>query len=241
MLSNFKGQLIDKKELAKDILWLRFLVCEPNAIDFTAGQYVIVKLPQVNDDYAVRLYSICSPDFDKNHIELLIHLVPEGKASMYFANLQPGNSFAFQAPAGIFVLRQTNRDKIFLATGTGISPIRSMILSKIKQQTPTTLAKLILFWGLRTKKDVYFFDEFQKLARQYTNFSFKICLSREDNLNDLDARYFSIGWITANISSQYLGENKEYYLCGDPKIILTSTAFLKERNIPSENIFCEKF
>jgi len=266
MLSNFRTQLIKKEQLISNVFLFRFHLVEPPEINFKAGQYLLLKIKDQS-----RLYSICSPDFIKNYFELVVEMVPGGLGSTYLSNLKIGEVVNFQGPAGLFVLRETNKPKIFLATGTGIAPIRAMIISKIlpaqagknqkskrhiknqkNNNTPNNQLLITnnyyLFWGLRTRNDVYFFEEFKKLSEENSNFQFKICLSRERELIGLDDHYFILGHINDGLLQQFNNltikqskNNFDYYLCGDRKMIVSMTEFLQKQGVEKENIFFEKF
>lgn len=242
MLQSFIARLVEKKECAPGVFWFNFHLQSPATIDFSAGQYVIVKIPQQDGVSLTRLYSICSPDFEKNHIELLVHMVPHGRASLYFTNLSIGEVISLQAPAGVFTLRGNERNKVFLATGTGIAPIRSQITTFLKNQSAAgVFPQLSLWWGVRTAHDAYFFKEFAAFAKTYPNFKFAICLSRETSLHELDPARFHLGRITNHLDGVGLSRDADYYLCGDPDIVLSLTLFLEKRGIAKESIFCEKF
>lgn len=90
-----------------------------------------------------RPYTIASPPSQPGAIELLFNLVPGGPGSTFLFTLQKGDPVNFRGPAGTFVLREyPNRRLLFVATGTGIAPIRSMIHARLPSPTPVTL-----IWG----------------------------------------------------------------------------------------------
>lgn len=240
MINKYNARLIEKKQLTKDVFWFKFALKEPEVLNFKAGQYLIFETL----DNQSRLYSISSSDYIKNNFELVIQVVQNGAASNYFANLKTGKIVSFQGPAGIFNLQTENRHKIFLATGTGIAPIRSMILSLLNPKLLITnyeLPIIRLFWGLKTRDDVYFFDEFKKFSADNQNFNFKICLSREKKLERLDDKYFMLGHINDELLKLKVKNQFEYYVCGSRHIVSSIVDFLKEQGIFKENIFFEKF
>lgn len=244
MLTTFTAQVTEKKEVAPHIFWFKFRLQRPPMIEFAAGQYVVVRFPQTERS-VVRLYSICSPADQKHEIELLLQAVPNGVASTYFRHLETGADFSFQAPAGRFLVKDNPRDKIFLATGTGIAPIRSQIITILRQQSYTpvkgTFPHLTLWWGLRMSREVYFVDQWLRLEKEHPHFSFTICLSQEPELNGLDQAHFRKGRITDQTEMKTLSPQSEYYLCGGPVVVAAISEFLASRGADKTRIFFEKF
>ena len=134
-----------KTQLNSNTYLYNFDLLEPKEIIFKPGQYVMLKVPSGKGPVS-RLYSIASPDTAKNSFDLIIEIVPGGLASNYLFSLGEKSEVIFQGPAGMFGLKKNERDKIFMVTGTGIAPIRSILISNIKNQ------KYYLFWGLKVFK-----------------------------------------------------------------------------------------
>ena len=245
MLSTYKTILSKKIQLTSDVYLYHFDLLEPKEITFKAGQYMILLIPLEKNSHttlmrphssciygemARRLYSIVSPDTIKNSIEFIIEIIPGGLASSYLYNLKVKDEVVFQGPAGMFGLKENDRPKIFLATGTGIAPVRSMLES---YQLP--VSSYSLFWGLKMYKDIYLFDELKK-------FNPKICLSREQNLDMIpktDRKYFGLGHVDQCLEKQLT--NFDFYLCGRREIIESLRQFLIKKDVLRENIYFEKF
>jgi ferredoxin-NADP reductase len=247
MLITYKATLLQKRQLTSDVFLFKFSYPEDPNFSFKAGQYMIVHVPQGEELPAKRLYSIGSPPCRKDAIELIIQLVPQGIGSTYLSQLQEGAIVTLQGPAGLFTIKDESKDIIFLATGTGIAPIRSMIEDLCAIETSTT--RLTLFWGLKTYEDVYLFEELKQLAQKYPRFSFLICLSRETDLNHVPEEirtYFRLGRIT-NELDKMIEANKQaafndiFYICGGKDVIEAMKKDLYSRNIPPTQIHFEKF
>lgn len=252
MLQTCIAIVYNKKAITEDMLLLQCKLISPKEIDFIAGQYVIVDIPQVNKEKATRLYSLCSPDYQKRYIELLIHTIPNGLASLYFIRAREGDSISLHGPAGKFILQSEDKDKIFLATGTGIAPIRSQIYSFFHRYAYTAFEKkpphMQLLWGVKTLKEAYLKDELRALKNLYKNFSFTICLSREKNSvftehNEKDGELACLkrGRITDHFNTEKTSSGTEYYMCGGPEVVTSVTEFLRNKGIPHGQIFFEKF
>jgi len=247
MLILYQTQLIKKTNLASNVYLFEFSLIEPKEINFLSGQYVILSVPLV-DKIVSRLYSIASSPWQKNSFELVVELVEGGVGSSYLKNLRIGDKVLFKGPAGMFTLKETSKNKVFFATGTGIAPIRSMIMESQKSPSDSEgKSQKFLFWGFRKKEDVYFLEEFKKIAEEDKNFEFKICLSREKRLDSVDNHFFSLGHVDQVFEKELYPKiknsiaNSEFYLCGGRVVVESIRQFLLQKNIPQSSIFFEKF
>lgn len=256
MLITYKTVLERKTQLTDDVYLFNFKAVDPPEINFTAGQYLILNVSQPGKEAVKRLYSIASPETEKNSFEFIVQLVPNGLASIHLNNLKVGDEEVFEGPAGVFVLRKNENNKAFLATGTGIAPIRSVIISNLKSQMSNphlkTQNQYYLLWGLRYYKDVYLFDELKDLTKEQKNFQFKICLSREENLSAVPEqykKYFSLGHVDKEINNlcstlRFGGQalkDADFYICGGRDVVESLKHCLIEKEVPQENIYFEKY
>lgn len=238
MLKNYDVRLVKKTQLSSDVLLLGFQLINPAEISFRAGQFLILKIGD-----RCRAYSIASPDYLKNSFELLVQLVPGGLASGYFSKLIPENKATFQGPAGLFTVKNTGRGRVFLATGCGLAPIRSMVFSGINSCPETRL-----FWGVPTPNQAYLFNEFKKLHYSSPNFFFSICLSRcpsLEEINEEDKNYFILGRINRALDVFFKtveDPNRfDYYLCGGADIVTSLKNYLLSLGARQQNISFERF
>lgn len=228
MLSTYKTILSQKIQLNSETYLFHFNLMEPKEIKFSAGQYLIIKIPTDKSPVS-RLYSVASSAAEKSNFDLIIQIIPDGLASSYLSGLKVKDEVIFQGPAGLFGLKENGRSKIFLTTGTGIAPIKSMLES---YQLPVD--SYSLFWGLKSFQDVYLFNKFRQ-------FNPKICLSREQNLDivpEVDRIFFKLGHIDAHAP---ILTTHDYYLCGGRKIVESLRLFLINKGVLLENIYFEKF
>lgn len=241
--SNFKeikARLLKKKEVADGVWFFRFKMVEPRELDFSAGQYLLLEIGEQR-----RAYSIASPDYQKNFFELIVRILPQGLGSNYLKGLKIAQESKFLGPMGFFTLKSEDKSKIFFAGGTGIAPIRSQIFSFLRQKKTQT--NLILFWGLRNKDAVYFFEEFSDLERENPNFTFKICLDQKKDFKQLDRAHFFQGRVQSaflSFKKERLSSdlnNFEYYLCGPPAMVRGVREFLLKQGVKQENIFFEGY
>ncbi len=252
MLSTYRTLLTKKTQLNSDTYLYHFDLIEPKEIKFIPGQYMMLKAPSSKGPVS-RLYSIASSNNIKDSFELIVETVPGGLGSNYLFSLKENTEVIFQGPAGMFGLHENEKNKVFMVTGTGIAPARSMIISNnqfpISKQIPNS--KFQIYWGMKTYKEIYLLEELKQLSNEtMEQFSFKICLSREQNLDiipDEDKKYFSLGHVDNCFFQQYSNLtieqlNKfEFYLCGSRNVVESLKQTLLTKNIPQENIIFEKF
>jgi ferredoxin-NADP reductase len=245
MIATFPIKLEERFPLTEHVYLMRFAPVN-HQLDFKPGQYVILHIPQADGHPARRLYSIASPESQKQWFELLVEIIPDGVASGFLMNMKIGETVTAQGPAGMFFLKPEPMDTVFLATGTGIAPIRSMIRQLIDHHSDK---KIFLFWGFPTMDTLYLQDEFKQIARTVPNFFFMNCMSREKDLScvtdEFDKPHFGIGHINDGLEtiaeiSQNLN-NFYYYICGGPKVVESMREYLASKQIPKENIHFEKF
>ena len=246
MLNNFRTILSKKTQLNFTTYLYHFDLLEPKEINFKPGQYIILKVPS-EKGHISRLYSISSSNTEKNSFELIVEKVLGGLGSGYLSSLKEGVEVNFQGPAGMFELKKNERDKIFMVTGTGIAPILSMIKSELLISNFQFSMKL--FWGLKNYKDVYLLNELKSYKLKVASFDFKICLSREQNLDMIpeeDKKYFFLGHIDSCFEKLFTNHYSlitvnEFYLCGGRNIVESLKQFLLSKNVPKESIIFEKF
>jgi NAD(P)H-flavin reductase len=139
--------------------------------------------------------------------------------------LRIGDEVRFKGVAGMFYLRGApGRDVLFVATGTGIAPIRSMLLDLLDRNDGRTAT---LFWGVRSERDLYYQDELHALARTHTNFSFEMTLSRPTG-----AWRGETGRVTRLVDQRVSGVGSlSAYVCGNARMIADVAAILNTKGL----------
>lgn len=222
----FRSQVNRVIDLTHDVRELVFTLCEPKEITFQAGQFVSFDVPKENFPYPVtRPYSIASSPGNSRTIQLLLNRVPGGPGSTYLFSLREGDTVGFKGPAGSFRLRHDPAKRIlFVATGTGIAPFRSMILSQLERNS---ISPLTLFWGVRSERDLYYQDEFKNPADRYPQFSFVTTLSQSGpGWTGVGGRVSALvqKWVTSV-------HNLDVYLCGNGDMIEDVTAEIQAKGL----------
>lgn len=198
---------------------------EPPQIRFQPGQFVSFEVERPGSPFPItRAYSIASsPDAD-DRILLLLNLVPGGAGSGYLFGLRKGDETQFRGPSGSFTLGPGARDLLFVATGTGIAPFRSM-LCWLAQHDPAR--RVTLFWGVRYEQDVYWQDELARVSERLPNFSHVTTLSRPS-----EAWAGTSGRVTSLVDTRVDSvANLEVFVCGSSGMIAEVTAIVRKKGI----------
>lgn len=230
----FRAKVSEHELLAGKYQYIYFELLEPHRISFRAGQYLLMDIPGGAEK---KSYSIASLP-DKDHgVEVLVDVSPGGDGSMYLASLAPGDTVEFMAPVGQFGMatNPVEEELVFVATGSGISPIRSMILDLLETRGDKRPIKLQ--WGMRYVDDLFWEEDFRELAEMYDNFSFDIVISKPPESWPLCR-----GRVTDCLRAHRFSWHKTgFYLCGNKQMIEEVTSFVTAQGVSSTQIHREKF
>jgi NAD(P)H-flavin reductase len=195
------------------------------------GQFISVKVAVTR----INSYSIAGV-IGENKIELLIDTAPNGPGSIFFNGLKAGAEVSFLGPFGNFELKEDGTEKqIFMATGSGIAPFRFMVKELLEKQN--SQKEITLYFGLRHQSDIFWWEEFDKLALTYPNFTFRLCLSQPDDDWTGDR-----GHITELVAKDFPNcDNISAYMCGGKAMINEAQEILKQNNCQPVHIYFEKF
>ncbi|MDD5543553.1 MAG: FAD-binding oxidoreductase [Acidobacteriia bacterium] len=220
-------------DLTHDVRELQLRLLDPPQIDFKAGQFVSFQINRKDLPAPTsRPYSIASPAGEKGIITLVFNRVQGGPGSEFLFGLKERDEVRFTGPAGHFYLREdADRDFLFVVTGTGIAPVRSMLYDLFNRQ-PQKVVKL--FWGLRSERDLYYQDELNALSRDHNSFSFVTTLSRPSELWTGER-----GRVTRLVERIDTVERLAVYLCGGSGMIKEVTDLIRGKGLCP--IYREKF
>ncbi len=167
--------------------------------------------------------------------------IPPGVMSSYIFNLKPGDEVVISGPYGDFFAKETGNDMVFIGGGAGMAPMRSHIFDQLLRLK--TQRKMSFWYGARSRREIFYADEFDALAAQHDNFDFSIALSEpqpEDNWQG------DTGFIHQVLYRNYLKdhpapEDCEYYLCGPPVMNAAVVYMLHDLGVERENIMLDDF
>lgn len=202
------------------------------------------------DESIVRAYSMANYPEEKGIIMLNVRIaspppnmpdVPPGQMSSYIFSLKPGDKVTISGPYGEFFAKKTNAEMVFVGGGAGMAPMRSHIFDQLKRLN--TDRKITFWYGARSLREVFYADEFDKLAEEHPNFKWHLALSDalpEDNWSGPK------GFIHQVLHDNYLKdhpapEDNEYYMCGPPMMNAAVINMLENLGVERENIMLDDF
>lgn len=219
----------------------------PEEITFFSGQYAQFETPKYKwnkkgRESTFRAYSISSPPQQKDKLEFLIRLVPDGIVTTYVHNfLKEGDMINIVGPFGDFYERDTDAAMICVAGGSGMAPFKSIFESKILEGT-LDKREIWYFFGARTTKDCYYLDWLFDLDKKHPNFHFVPALSEPV---EGEAWNGATGLITevldTYLKNEIKAEKKEGYLCGSPGMLDACMVVMSKNDMTEDNIFFDKF
>ncbi|HJW25943.1 MAG TPA: phenol 2-monooxygenase domain-containing protein [Rhodocyclaceae bacterium] len=213
-------------------IWIRL---DGGAMDFQAGQYINLRLP---NDLGVRAFSLANPPAS-GEIELNVRIVPGGAGTTWIHNdLKVGDRVGLTGPYGRFYVHKSAQvPSLFMAGGSGLSSPRSMILDLLEEgsELPITLV-----YGARNRQELYYHQEFLDLAARYPHFDYVPALSDEPAGSDWQGfRGFVHEAAKARFDNDFRG--RKAYLCGPPIMIEACITTLMQGRLFERDIYTEKF
>ncbi len=217
----------------------RFIIScvDLSVFPFIPGQFITIHFT-INGKKINRSYSIASPPSHTNSFELVISRKAEGAVSDYiWENFKSGTSLSISQPQGKFSLpSKQETDLCFIATGTGIAPLRSMILSLLNQKGYSH--QIYLIFGVRMAKDILYREAFENLAQTNKNFHFIPVLSRETNPEWEGEK----GYVHAVYASLFAHlPPMTFYLCGWKEMLREATQNLLTMGYKKSDIHFESY
>ncbi|QDV08557.1 Na(+)-translocating NADH-quinone reductase subunit F [Planctomycetes bacterium Poly30] len=167
--------------------------------------------------------------------------VPPGKGSSYIFAQKPGDKVTVSGPFGEFHIKKTDREMIFIGGGAGMAPLRSHIMRML--ETEKTDRKMSYWYGARSLREMFYVEDFDRLAKENDNFQWHVALSEpqpEDNWEGYT------GFIHQVVLAEYLSkhpapEECEYYLCGPPMMNQAVLKMLDDLGVDPEMIDLDDF
>ena len=216
---------------------LEFEVPAVPRFGFVAGQWLSFKTDKPDGEEITRAYSIASPPGEDSRFALCLNRVQDGFMSNFLCDMKVGDEIRCQGPFGDFILRPPLRDTVFIATGTGIAPFRSMLHWLLADPVRHQDKQLWLLFGNRTEQDIYYHEEFLDLATRHPNFHYLPTLSR--GASDWQGLR---GYVQEHVSGIVQGRTDMHaYICGLDKMIKANRELLKGLGWDRKSILYEKY
>ena len=233
----FSAQVESTRSLTHDIKEICLSLIDPPESSHMPGQYVQIQAPSP-DGPVFRAYSISSPVNEPRVVDLVVRLVPGGIASTYLHNLEVAAPVTFTGPYGEFRLSEDPEVEIIcVGGGCGMAPMKNIIYT-IYHLWPERSCRL--FFGCRTTSDIFYLEEFQKLASEHPGLRVVYALS--DPLGPDEKWDGETGFIHLAVD-KYLdpGVKRQAFLCGPPPMIEAVIKVLQEKGLQEKDVFYDKF
>lgn len=208
-----------------------------------------------NPEACFRAYSMANHPAEGNRIMLNVRIatppldrkkggfmpVNPGVGSSYVYSLKPGDKVTISGPYGEFFVQDTQREMMFIGGGAGMAPMRSQIFDQFK--TKHTTRRTTFWYGGRSRKELFYMDEFEQLAKENPNFAFQVALSEPQKEDQWTGH---TGFIHQVIFDHYLKkhpepEEIEYYLCGPKPMTDAVVKMLDSLGVPPQMIRYDNF
>ena len=213
-------------------------------------QFKIWDVTSQVDEPIERAYSMANYPEEKGIIMLNVRVaspppgsvgIPAGQMSSYIFNLKPGDEVTISGPFGEFFARETEKEMVFIGGGAGMAPMRSHLLDQLDRIK--TKRKITFWYGARSKREMFYVEDFDRLERENENFSWHVALS--DALPEDDWKGYT-GFIHNVLFEQYLKEHPapedcEFYMCGPPMMNTSVINMLIDLGVDPEDIMLDDF
>src|SRR5690242_12416631 len=227
-----QAKLIGSREIAPGVRHFDFEALGVERLEFVPGQFTSFT-DTIQGMEITRAYSLASAPSGTNRFELCLNQVEHGHLSPRLFQMKPGDRMEMRQPLGMFVLRQPPRDSIFIATGTGIAPFRSILQAHLNAASPA----FTLLFGVRYESHLLYSEEFEQMARRFPKFRFWPTLTRPES-----------GWqgrqgrVQTHLA-EAIGERRDvdFYLCGLKEMVDDVRGVLKGQGFDRKQIFYEKY
>jgi len=203
-----------------------------------------------SDEPVIRAYSMANYPEERGIIMLNVRIstpppkttdIPPGIVSSYIFSLKPGDPVIIMGPFGDFYARETNNEMIYVGGGAGMAPLRSHIFDQLRRLG--SQRKISYWYGARSKNEMFYVEDFERLAKEHSNFEWHVALS--DPLPEDNWQGYT-GFIHQVLYDNYLKdhpapEDCEYYLCGPPMMSQAVINMLADLGVEEENILFDDF
>lgn len=203
-----------------------------------------------SDEPVIRAYSMANYPQERSVIMLNVRIatpppkaadIPPGIVSSYLFSLKPGDRVIIMGPFGDFYARETDNEMIYIGGGAGMAPLRSHIFDQLCRLE--SQRKISYWYGARSKNEMFYVEDFDRLAKERDNFKWHVALS--DPLPEDDWQGHT-GFIHQVLYDNYLKnhpapEDCEYYLCGPPMMSQAAIRMLTDLGVEEENILFDDF
>ena len=235
--------------------------CPPHTVDYTSfdvqeeykpdwNHFNIWQYKSVVNETVVRAYSMANYPEEKGIIMLNVRIasppprtegLPPGQMSSFIFNLKEGDEVTISGPFGEFFAKETEAEMVFVGGGAGMAPMRSHIFDQLERIG--TKRKMTFWYGARSKREMFYVEDFDRLAAAHDNFEWHVALSDPQPEDDWEG---DTGFIHNVLLENYLKDHEapedcEFYMCGPPMMNQAVINMLHDLGVEDENILLDDF
>nr|WP_281367591.1 ferredoxin--NADP reductase [Stenotrophomonas tumulicola] len=237
--------MVDRHMLAPTVGHYQFLRDDGQPLDFQPGQFIQVHFQYADGTQTKRSYSLATVHDHAlgpgEAVDIAVSFVPGGAATALFEGLDIGGQLSASGPYGRFCLQpgDQNRRYLLIATGTGVTPYRSM-LPLLASAMAERDVQVVLLQGARSPGELLYSEDFDAFAAQHPGFRYIPCLSRELPASPgPDVRHGYVQQQLAGLAPDAATDIA--YLCGNPDMVDACVEALKEAGLGNPQIRREKY
>ncbi len=199
----------------------------------------------------LRAYSMANYPEERGLVMLNVRIAtpPPGKAgkvlpglmSSYIFNLKAGDKVTISGPFGEFFAKETENEMVFVGGGAGMAPMRSHIFDQLERLN--SKRKITFWYGARSRREMFYVEDFDRLAKEHDNFTWHVALSDPQEGDDWTGH---TGFIHNVLYENYLKQHQapedcEFYMCGPPIMNASVIKMLEDMGVEPENIMLDDF
>jgi Na+-transporting NADH:ubiquinone oxidoreductase subunit F len=218
---------------------------KPDWDHFNIWQY-----ESVVEETVIRAYSMANYPGEKGIIMLNVRIasppprtegLPPGQMSSFIFNLKEGDEVTISGPFGEFFAKESEAEMVFVGGGAGMAPMRSHIFDQLERID--TKRKMTFWYGARSKREMFYVEDFDRLAAEHDNFEWHVALSDPQPEDDWagDTGFIHNVLLENYLSAHDAPEDCEFYMCGPPMMNQAVINMLHDLGVEDENIMLDDF
>src|SRR5690625_1222466 len=227
-----EAEVLEKTPLTDEVVYLSLKIDDEIDVDFLPGQHLHINYLA----RAERSFSMVSAFAFGNMVDLYVKRIPNGWfTNVVLDKLQPGDKLELSLPHGEFYYRADDwKPMVFIATGTGIAPVRSVLESLLDDEDCPPVS---LYWGMRTEKDLFLQEELESWVDRLCEFRYEPVLSRPSE------QWKGRRGYVQEVLKEDITDASElaFYLCGSPEMISDVRKLLIQQGADPDYIYSDSF
>jgi propane monooxygenase reductase subunit len=229
------AEVVANDPVTHDMRHLVLRLIEPGEVKFFPGQYVDISVPGTD---ATRSFSMANTSSrESGQLEFVIKIYPDGLFSHFLdTELAVGDRLDLTGPFGVFTLRDSDEDLVFVGGGAGMAPILSLLRSMAERGIER---KATYYYGARGRRDLCFEEELRALEGKLPDFRYVPALSEPGPDDGWDGE---TGLITDVVQRHETGLARSHaYVCGPPPMVEAAIPLLERLGVPGKRVYYDKF